>query len=227
VPSFNHREDVNRDVLAIAGALRENKGLVHLDLTRYWNMSENSWDVLCDYLKTHPTLNLLSGPFYTRPRRSLRIRRGVLPPPHPTRLKVRIQSLVDMMKVNTSINKIHLGGHYTEHELFRGPIVPYLKTNRFRPCVRAIQKARPIAYRAKVLGQALVAVRSDPNRFWMILSGNAEIAFPSMTANLPTPATTATAPSNAAAVAASTGAAATVTQSISATYQFLCCRSCR
>jgi hypothetical protein len=135
--------------------------------------------------------------------------------------------LVDMMKVNTSINKIHLGGHYTEHELFRGPIVPYLKTNRFRPCVRAIQKARPIAYRAKVLGQALVAVRSDPNRFWMILSGNAEIAFPSTTANLRTPATTATAPSNAAAVAASTGAAATVTQSISATYQFLCCRSCR
>ena len=45
-----------------------------------------------------------------------------------------------------------------------------------------------------VLGRALLAVRTDPNRFWMILSGNAEVAFRSTTAtttpvvDLPTPA---------------------------------------
>ncbi len=63
--------------------------------------------------------------------------------------------------------------------------------------VIAIQKTRPIAYRAKVLGRALLSLRTDPNRFWMLLIGNAEIAFPSMTANLPPPAT-AVATSNAA-----------------------------
>jgi hypothetical protein len=223
--SFNHREDVNRVVLTLAGALRENKGLVHLDLTSYWSMSENTWDVLCDSLKTHPTLQvliLLSNNSYARPRRGLRTGWDFVPLPAPAHLKVRIQSLVDMMKVNTLIHTIHLGGYDTEHELYRGSIVPYLKTNRFRPCARAIQKARPIAYRAKVLGRALLAARTDPNRLWMLLSGNAEITFPSTAATTNTPATTtAAAPSNAAAVAATTGAAAAVTRDASTIYQFL------
>jgi hypothetical protein len=96
----------------------------------------------------------------------------------------------------------------------------YLVTNRFRPRVLAIQKTRPIAYRAKVLGRALLAARTDANSFWMLLSGNAEVVFSSPTvtttpaANLPTPAATnAAAPANvvpivAAATAAATAAAA-------------------
>jgi hypothetical protein len=61
------------------------------------------------------------------------------------------------------------------HELFQRSAVPYLTTNRLRPRLLAIQNIRPIAYRAKVVGRALLAVRTDPNRFWMLLSGNAEI----------------------------------------------------
>jgi hypothetical protein len=86
---------------------------------------------------------------------------------------------------------------YTEHELYEETVIPYLETNRFRPRLLAIQKSRPIAYRAKVLGRALLAVQTDPNRFWMLLSGNVEVAFPSTSATtiapaaiLPTPATT-------------------------------------
>jgi hypothetical protein len=48
--------------------------------------------------------------------------------------------------------------------------------------VRAITETRPIAFRAKVLGRALLAARTDANRFWMLLSGNAEVAFPPTTA---------------------------------------------
>jgi hypothetical protein len=100
-----------------------------------------------------------------------------------------------MMKVNMSIHTIRLYSCYTEHELYRGSVIPYLETNRFRPRVRAIQKTRSIEYRAKVLGRALISARTNPNRFWMLLSGNFEAAlFPSTTAtttpavNLPTPA---------------------------------------
>jgi hypothetical protein len=99
------------------------------------------------------------------------------------------------MKVNLSIHTMYLDSQCSEHEIFRGSVIPYLETNLFRPRLLAIQKTRPIAYRAKVLGQALLAVRTDPNRLWMLLSGNAEVAFPSTTttttpaANLPTPAT--------------------------------------
>ena len=89
---------------------------------------------------------------------------------------------------------MNLHDRYSKHELFRESVIPYLETNLFRQRLLAIQKARPIAYRAKVLRQALLAVRTDPNRLWMLLSGNAEVAFPSTTttttpaANLPTPA---------------------------------------
>jgi hypothetical protein len=119
--------------------------------------------------------------------------------------------------VNTSIHTLYLDYRYSQHELYRESVFPYLETNRFRLRVRAIQKSCPFVYRAKVLGQALFAARIDPNRFCMFLLGNAEVAFPSTTAtttpatrtNLPAPST-ATATSNTAAVAVTTAVTATM-----------------
>jgi hypothetical protein len=97
--------------------------------------------------------------------------------------KSRIQALLDMVKVNMSIHTIQLDSCCSEHELFRGSVIPYLETNLLRPRLLALQKTRPKAYRAKVLGRALLSARNDPNRFWMLLSGNSEIvAFPLTTA---------------------------------------------
>jgi hypothetical protein len=116
-----------------------------------------------------------------------------------------------------------LPGRYSEHELFRGSIIPYLETNRLRTRLLAIQKARPITYRAKVLGRALLSARTDANIFWMLLSGNAEVAFPSSTttiaaaANLPAPATAAaTSTTDVAAFAGHVTTAATAGLSIAA-----------
>jgi hypothetical protein len=107
-----------------------------------------------------------------------------------------------MMKVNMTIHTIRPPDRsYSDHELYRKSIVPYLETNRLRPRIHAIQKTHPITYRAKVLGRALLAARTNVNSFWMILSGNAEVSFPPTTAatNLATPATAA-ATSNAASL---------------------------
>jgi hypothetical protein len=182
----------SQELLAILGALPENKGLVDLDLSyQDFRMSDEIWDAACDSLETHPTLEVLN----------LRSREAFLAP---LVLKSRIQALVEMMKVNMSIHTISLNDHYYEHKLFKESVIPYLETNRLRPGLLAIQKTLPQAYRAKVLGRALLAVRTDPNRFWMLLSGNAEVAFPSTTAtitaaaSLPTP-TTAAATSTASA----------------------------
>jgi hypothetical protein len=93
-----------------------------------------------------------------------------------------------------------------------------VETNR----VRAIQKTRLIAYRAKLLGRALLAARTDANSFWMLLSGNAEVAFPPTTATttlattLPTPATVA-ATTTAAAVNATAAVTAAATRAASTT----------
>jgi hypothetical protein len=192
----------NREILAIADALRENKGLVDLNL-RWWGcrVSDETWRTFCDSLKAHPTLEILD------------LRRTFA---EDATVKSRMQVLSDMVKVNTSIHTIHLFQRHNgnENEFFRGSIVPYLETNRFRPRVRAIQKTRPIMHRAKVLGRALLVARNDANTFWMFLSGNAEVAFPSTiaTTSLPTPATTP-ATANATPVAAS----AAVTLAVSAT----------
>jgi hypothetical protein len=195
----------NRELIAIAGALRENKGLVELNLRSRWS-NETSWGAICDSLETHPTLEVLTfqetDTFPDPP----------VPVP-PAVLKSRVQAIVDMMKMNISIHTIRLATHY---EVLVGPvIIPYLETNRFRPRVRAVQKTRPIAYRVKVMGRALLAVRTDPNRFWMLLSGNADVAFPPTTAStapatdLLTPATAA-APVNVATVTASATATSNV-----------------
>jgi hypothetical protein len=120
-------EDGNREVLAIADALRENKGLVDLDLKHQSGMSYETWDAVCDSLKTHPTLKVLNlwsmEPFGGAPS-------------DPAVLKSRIQALANMLKVNMSLHTIRLPSGYSEHELFRGSVIPYLETNR----VRAIQK---------------------------------------------------------------------------------------
>jgi hypothetical protein len=173
------RDGINRQVLAIAGALRENRGLVDLDLRYGYPVNNETWGAICNSLKTHPALEVLTL-------RSIFLTDSTTTP---AVLKSQIQVLLDMMTMNISIQMIELPRYYSEHELFRKSVIPYLETNRFRPRVRAIQRSYPLAYRAKVLGRALLTARTDPNRFWMILTGNAEIAFPSTTANLPTPAT--------------------------------------
>jgi hypothetical protein len=192
----------SREVLAIMGALRENKGLLELNLHYDFTLNDETWGVICDSLKTHPTLEVLD----LRSIETFGV--GSL---SPAELKSKMQALLDMMKMNLSIHTIHFRFHYIQHELLRESVIPYLVTNRLRPRLLAIQKTPPIPYRTKVLGRALLAARNDANSFWMLLSGNVEVAFPSRTtkitaaASLPRPTT---------ATAASTANVATVTASV-------------
>jgi hypothetical protein len=207
---FSRDFDVgNREVIAIANALRENKGLVKLDLNGYSGLtvSDETWGAICDSLKTHPTLEILNLPSTLNTAMA-----------GPAAITSRIQALLDLMELNLSIHTMDvcLRDEYSKHELFRESVIPYLETNRLRPRLLAIQKARPIAYRAKVLGRALLATRTNANSFWMLLSGNAEVAFPSKSAtiaaaaDLPTPAT-ATSTANIAAVVVSAMSSLTAT----------------
>jgi hypothetical protein len=103
----NFDSDVGeQELVAIASALKVNKGLVDLKVTCHGlGINDFTWGAICDSIKAHPTLEVL-----------------------------------DFADSTTW-------------------------TNRLRPRVSAIQKTRPITYRAKVLGRALYAVRTNPNRF--------------------------------------------------------------
>jgi hypothetical protein len=195
----------NREFLAIMSALRQNKGLVNLAIWLDLSMSDESWGAVCDLLKTltHPTLQVLD----LETMKSI----GVDPALLNSRMPVFVQALVDMLKVNMSIRTIPWSSFcpYPSSELFQGSVDPYLETNKFRPRLLAIQKSRPFTYRVKVLGRALLATRTDPNLFWMLLSGNAEIIFPPTTANFPSPVIGAAATSDASVLPANaTGASA-------------------
>jgi hypothetical protein len=124
----------NRQVLAIAGALRENRGLVDFDLSFCW-VSDETWGAICDSLETHPTLEVLN------------LRAPYNATTAPAVISSRIQALLNMMKVNISIHTISLSDRYSKHELFRGSVTPYLAMNQLRARVRAIQRMRPITYR--------------------------------------------------------------------------------
>jgi hypothetical protein len=200
----------NRQVLAIASVLQDNKGLVDLNLSSC-QVSDETWNAICDSLETHATLEVLDLRVYFTNTTTA-----------PAVITSRMQALLNMLKVKTSIHTLHLLDCYSENELYQESIAPYIATNRYRSHVRAIQKTRPFVYRAKVLGQALFAARTDPNHFWMLLSGNAEVAFPSTTAtttpatSLPVPSTAA-ATSNTAAVAVTTTVTAAITRAASGT----------
>jgi hypothetical protein len=164
--SFHNKRSMNE----FPSVFRENKSLVRLKFDDSHWVTDDQWGAICDSLETHPSLEVLDlhPEGYTTPAISAS----------------RIQALVDMLKVNISIHTIHLDYHHSEHENFRRSVAPYLETNRFRPRLLAIQKARPFPYRVKLLGRALLATRTDPNRLWMLLSGNVDAAFPSTAANL-------------------------------------------
>jgi hypothetical protein len=216
-----NRDAANQELLAISSALKENKGLVDIHLFDDFMKSDEAWGAICDSLKTHPTLKVLKfrHHLYANPSFvpsviisrvhalvDMLIPTFIEAPLAPAVLKSRIQALVDMLKGNMLIHTIALNGHYREHELFRGSVIPLLKAIRLRPRLLAIQKRRPIMYRTKVLGRALLANRTDPNRIWMLLSGNPEVAFSSTTATIAVAADPQT-PSTAAAAAAAAAAA--------------------
>jgi hypothetical protein len=161
-PCISSSDEVcNRKFLAIADAVRENEGLIELELWfDGYRLSDEMWDAVCGSIKTHPTLEVLN----------LRTTRGMALLA-PAMLTSRIQTLLDMVKMNTTIHTIYLNSLYSQHELFRGSVISYLETNRFRPRLLAIQKTRPIPCRAKVLGRALMSARTDADSLWMLLSG--------------------------------------------------------
>jgi hypothetical protein len=49
----------NQEVLAIAGTLRDNKGLIDLNLRSEFMMSIETWDAVCNSLMTQPTLQVI------------------------------------------------------------------------------------------------------------------------------------------------------------------------
>jgi hypothetical protein len=113
-----------------------------------FRMSEETWDAVCNSLETHPPLGVLDL-------------RGTFTDPTiaPAELKVQIQAILDMVKMNISIRTTYVWIPVTATMLFfREPSIPYLETNRFRSRIRTILK---LSRMRTILGRVLLAARID------------------------------------------------------------------
>jgi hypothetical protein len=137
-------------------------------------IDDENWNVLCESLKTHPSLISLDF-------------RGTSPTLRTTRNELtedqkahRTRALAEMMKVNTVVHTIELSDGERARHIYMEEVLPYLETNRYRPRVLAISKA-DIQMRRPFLGLALQteSVRNDSNFLWMFLSRNADVVLQS------------------------------------------------
>jgi hypothetical protein len=153
----------------VAQALSANLGLVKLYFGRQTLNAEN-WNLLVRSLASHPSLEVLDlgG---TRERQS----RQELSSTTPLDRKARRTSVVgEMLKSNTVIHTVSLSDADLHRDIFDESIQPWLEMNLFWPRIMSI-KGTVGPLREKVLGQALRKVRHNPNRMWMILSGNGDV----------------------------------------------------
>jgi hypothetical protein len=100
----------NQQLLAIADAIRENKGLIEYG---YIGMNGERWGVICDSFKTHPTLEVLDVS-------EINIDATTIP----AVITSRVQALFGMMEVNTSIHTIDLRYQYSGRSLSRDEPIP-------------------------------------------------------------------------------------------------------
>jgi hypothetical protein len=149
-------------------ALANNRGLEELDLEDV-SISDDNWSILCESLKSHPTLthlNLLD----TRP---------ILPAGGRIVLTDdqkahRTRTIAEMVQRNTVLYTIELSAYEKDEEIYTEEIRPYLETNLYRPRVLAIKKTIERPFREKLLGRALDCVKINPNLVWMFLSENVD-----------------------------------------------------
>jgi hypothetical protein len=174
---YRERNDIgmavyNADMAILFAVLANNRGLV--DLNMHGNpISNDNWSLLCEVLKTHPTL---TSPNLINTRESFDtegfFRMGLTDGQKAYRTCV----LAETMKENTVLHTIKLSQDGSDEEIYTQMILPYLETNRYRTRAHAIKKA-DIPLRRPLLGLALQteSVRNDSNLRWMFLSGNPDV----------------------------------------------------
>jgi hypothetical protein len=90
-----------------------------------------------------------------------------------------------MLQINKVLHTIGFSKDGMDDRIYKGCIRPRLQANLYRPRVRAIKRVRDFLLRRKILGRAMQAAAAVDNSssnssdiLWMLLSVNADAAFP-------------------------------------------------
>jgi hypothetical protein len=163
---LDHDQLTSEDFETLAHALKENEGLVTLDLAGRPIMEE-SWCIILKSIQSHPSLHVLDLHLTPSSRRMSAA----------TKTK-RMLAIVEMLQVNTVILTIHMLLHECDKQVLQDSINPRLQLNLYRLRVRAIKEvAAPGVLRRKLLGLALGKVSKHVNLLWLILRENVDTDF--------------------------------------------------
>jgi hypothetical protein len=162
---LDHDQLSPEDFETLAQALRENEGLVTLDVAGQPIMEE-SWRILLKSIQNHPSLQVLDLHLTPSSRRMSAATKTE-----------RMLAIVDMLQVNTVILTIHMLLHECDKQVLQDSINPRLQLNLYRLRVRAIKEVAPGVHRSKLVGYALGNVSKNINLLWLILRENADTDF--------------------------------------------------
>jgi hypothetical protein len=146
---------------ALAAALRENKGLVHLTVPFYvWD--ESNWIELLESISLHPSLRSLNLTTW-----------------HPDfdfkTLRKATKAVADMLSVNNQVEEMRFDDHTFDFDDWNAYVVPRLECNIYRKRFPSVQKIEEASTRAAVLASALGYFSKKPHLVWMLLNQNRDI----------------------------------------------------
>jgi hypothetical protein len=154
------------DFETLAQALKENEGLVTLDIAGQ-PIIEESWRLILKSIQNHPSLQVLDLHLTPSSRKMSSATKTE-----------RMLAIVEMLQVNTVILQIHMLLHECDKQVLQDLINPRLQLNLYRLRVRAI-KVAPGMLRRKLVACALGKVSKNINLLWLILRENVDTDFQS------------------------------------------------
>ena len=164
----NTKRKIGEDVLFLLGALSKNLGIKELNLSTL-SITDESWGVMCQSLANHPAIEQLNL-WYTASHDESSLGTNM----SEARKTHRTQSLAEMLKVNTTISKIHLGSNECDDIIWQNEIKPQLEINKFRLRVAAVKKTQG-TLRAPLFGRAVHAVNDNDSYIFMMVKGNVDL----------------------------------------------------
>jgi hypothetical protein len=150
----------------LAEALAANQGLLKF-FPRGQHINDENWKVLCQSLRSHPTLETLdfSGTF-NDVNNAIRAKSS---------RKRRCKCIVDLLRSNTVLRSVHLTRNERDETIWSESILPHLQTRTYQPLVLEIKAVVDQPRRSKLFGRALDSVKAKPYLLYLFLSGNIDI----------------------------------------------------
>jgi hypothetical protein len=152
-----------QETRALAAALHENKGLLHLTV-QFLSLRNSGPTELLDAISLHPSLRSLDLKIDTT---MLQI--------DPKKRREVTKAVADMLSVNERVEEMRFDIGMFDIDDWNTHVSPKLECNKYRKLFPSIQTIEEASTRASVLVRALAKFASKPHLVWMLLNQNHDI----------------------------------------------------